>query len=53
MKRRSLLLGGMAGALGLGVLLRPRDKGEDHSSYFRSLGTALDSAGQSKPTISG
>ncbi|MDE0949872.1 MAG: DSD1 family PLP-dependent enzyme [Halioglobus sp.] len=51
MKRRSLLLGGMAGALGLGVLLRPRDKGQDHSSYFRSLGTALDSAGQSKPTL--
>ena len=51
MKRRSLLLGGMAGALGLGALLRPRDIGQDHSPYFRSLSTALDRHSRSGPTL--
>jgi D-serine deaminase-like pyridoxal phosphate-dependent protein len=51
MKRRSLILGGVAGALGLGALLRPRDAGHDHSPYFRALSAALDNAGQSKPTL--
>lgn len=51
MKRRTLILGGMAGALGLGAVLRPRDIGQDHSEYFRQLSAALDTAGQAKPTL--
>ncbi|MBT4520272.1 MAG: DSD1 family PLP-dependent enzyme [Halieaceae bacterium] len=51
MKRRSLLLGSLATTAGLAWLLRPREKGEDHSSYFRSLSVALDSDGRSKPTL--
>jgi D-serine deaminase-like pyridoxal phosphate-dependent protein len=51
MKRRTLLLGGAAGALGFGALLRPRDNGSNHSEYFRSLGAALDGASQSKPML--
>jgi D-serine deaminase-like pyridoxal phosphate-dependent protein len=51
MKRRTLILGSVAGALGLGAVLRPRDRGQDHSEYFRQLSAALDAAGQSKPTL--
>jgi D-serine deaminase-like pyridoxal phosphate-dependent protein len=51
MKRRTLLLGGAAGALGLGAALRPRDNGENHSTYFRQLSTALDTAQYSRPTL--
>lgn len=51
MKRRTLILGGAAGALGLGALLRPRDNGSDHSDYFRALSAALDGAGQSRPML--
>ena len=51
MKRRSLLLGGMAGALGLGAMLRPRDKGENHSPYFIALSEALDGDRRSGPTL--
>ncbi len=51
MKRRSLILGSLAGAAGLGALLRPRDRGEDHSPYFRALSEALDRAGRSGPTL--
>jgi D-serine deaminase-like pyridoxal phosphate-dependent protein len=51
MKRRTLVLGGVAGALGLGALLRPGDKGQDHSNYFRNLSVALDAVGQAKPTL--
>ena len=51
MKRRSLILGGMAGALGLGAILRPGDNGHDHDAYFQSLSSALDGAGQAKPTL--
>jgi D-serine deaminase-like pyridoxal phosphate-dependent protein len=51
MKRRTLLLGGAAGALGLGALLRPRDNGSNHTEYFRGLGAALDGAAQSKPML--
>ncbi len=51
MKRRTLILGGVAGALGLGAVLRPRDHGQDHSDYFRQLSAALDAAGQAKPTL--
>lgn len=51
MKRRTLILGSLAGALGLGAVLRPRDRGQDHSEYFRQLSAALDAAQQSKPTL--
>ncbi len=51
MKRRSLILGSMAGALGVGALLRPRDVGQDHAPYFRGLSAALDNAGLAKPTL--
>ena len=51
MKRRSLLLGGLAGVIATGALLRPRETGADHSPYFRSLSAALDTAGQAKPTL--
>lgn len=51
MKRRTLILGGVAGTLGLGAALRPRDRGQDHSDYFDELSSALDIAGQAKPTL--
>lgn len=51
MRRRSLLLGGMAGALGLGAVLRPRDKGENHSPYFIDVSKALDGDQRSGPTL--
>jgi len=51
LKRRSLLLGGVAGALGLGALLRPRDRGKDHSPYFVGLSRALDDDRRSGPTL--
>ena len=51
MKRRTLILGGVAGTLGLGAALRPRDNGHDHSDYFNALSAALDAAGQAKPTL--
>jgi len=50
-KRRSLLLGGVAGAMGLGALLRPRDRGENHSPYFEQLSAALDADNRSGPTL--
>lgn len=50
-KRRSLLLGGIAGAAALTVGLKPGDKGENHSPYFRDLSLALDHAGMAKPTL--
>ncbi len=51
MKRRTLLLGGLAGAAGITLLARPRDRGENHSSYFRELSAALDADGRSGPTL--
>jgi len=51
MKRRTLILGGVAGTLGLAAVLRPRDRGQDHSDYFRQLSTALDEDRQAKPTL--
>jgi D-serine deaminase-like pyridoxal phosphate-dependent protein len=51
MKRRSLILGSVAGALGLGALLRPRDVGQDHAPYFRTLSAALDNGGKARPTL--
>ncbi len=51
MKRRSLLLGGLAGATGLGLVLRPAERGGDHSPYFSAASAALDKIGQAKPTL--
>jgi D-serine deaminase-like pyridoxal phosphate-dependent protein len=51
MKRRTLVLGGAAGALGLGWLLRPADGGADHAPYFQQLSSALDDAGLSGPSL--
>ncbi|MEZ5503263.1 MAG: DSD1 family PLP-dependent enzyme [Halioglobus sp.] len=51
MKRRTLLVGGVAGALGLGAVLRPRDTGKDHSAYFQKLSAALDNAELAKPSL--
>ena len=50
MKRRSLIVGGAA-ALGLGWLLRPGDRGADHSRYFQDVSAALDGAEMAKPTL--
>lgn len=51
MKRRTVLLGGLGGAIGAGMLLRPGDQGADHAPYFTSLSQALDTAGSAKPTL--
>lgn len=51
MKRRSLIFGGIAGALGLGWLLRPGQRGADHAPYFQDLSVALDEAGLAKPSL--
>ena len=51
MKRRSLLLGGLAGAAGATLLARPGDIGENHAPYFLDLGAALDRDGRSGPTL--
>jgi len=50
-KRRSLLLGGLAGAAGLTLLARPRDRGANHAPYFRALGDALHREGSARPTL--
>jgi D-serine deaminase-like pyridoxal phosphate-dependent protein len=51
MKRRSLLIGGLAGVAGLGLVMRPAERGSDHAPYFRTASAALDAAGQSRPTL--
>ena len=51
MKRRTLLLGGLAGAAGAGWLLRPSDQGGNHSEYFQALSQALDIHGRARPTL--
>lgn len=51
MKRRALLLGGLAGAAGAALLLRPADHGAPHAPYFRALGKALDKAGHATPRL--
>jgi D-serine deaminase-like pyridoxal phosphate-dependent protein len=51
MKRRSVLFGGLAGAAGLGLYLRPGDMGGSHSPYFVSASQALDAVGLAQPTL--
>ncbi|MFK8021942.1 MAG: DSD1 family PLP-dependent enzyme [Pseudomonadales bacterium] len=50
--RRRLVLGatGLA-ALGAAAVLRPRDKGQNHSSYFEKMSAALRNAHFAKPTL--
>lgn len=51
MKRRSLLLAGLAATVAAVIWKRPRDNGENHSPYFRNLSSSLTREGQSKPTL--
>ncbi|HEV8690815.1 MAG TPA: alanine racemase [Ideonella sp.] len=41
MKRRHVLFGASAAALGAAVVFRPSDQGGAHDAYFRGLGSAL------------
>ncbi|MDN3639021.1 DSD1 family PLP-dependent enzyme [Simiduia curdlanivorans] len=50
LSRRHLLLGSLAGAGAL-WLLRPSDKGENHTPYFKQLGAALSAAQIATPTL--
>lgn len=51
MKRRSLIVGGIAGVAAAALLLRPGNKGAPHSAYFETIGRALDDAGIATPTL--
>lgn len=51
MRRRTLLLGGLATAAAGALVLRPQDRGADHAPYFRQLGQALDAAGRAHPGL--
>ena len=51
MKRRTLILGGLGGAAALGALVRPGDKGGEHTPYFAGLSDALDAAALGIPTL--
>ena len=50
-RRRTLVLGGVAGAAALTAWLKPRDTGGKHSAYFAALGEALDRAGVAAPVL--
>lgn len=51
MKRRTVLLGGVAGALGAAALLRPADAGKNHTPYFSALSESLHAAQAARPTL--
>lgn len=51
MDRRALLIGGLLGVAGAATLLKPRDKGVNHTPYFQSVGRALHAAGYAGPTL--
>ena len=51
MKRRTVLLGGLAGAVGAGLLLRPEERGAPHAPYFSGLSDALDEASLATPRL--
>ena len=51
MKRRTMVLGSLGGAVALGALLRPGDQGGQHSPYFSDLSGALDAGGLATPTL--
>lgn len=51
MKRRTLLLGGLAGAAGATLLARPSDTGDNHAPWFAGLSDALDNGRLAGPTL--
>lgn len=51
MKRRTLLLGGLATAAAGALVLRPEDRGANHGPYFRQLGKAMDEGGRATPSL--
>ena len=50
-RRRFLTAAAVLGAGGLGLALRPSDRGGSHSEYYRGLSKALDEAGLARPTL--
>jgi len=46
-----MILGSVAGAAGLTWLARPRDRGADHTPFFKNLSEALDRSKLSGPTL--
>ena len=50
-RRRFLTAAAVLGAAGLGLALRPRDRGANHTRYYADLGKALDRAGRARPTL--
>jgi D-serine deaminase-like pyridoxal phosphate-dependent protein len=51
MKRRTLVVGGLAGAAGAALLARPRAIGENHTPWFEQLSSALDAGERAGPTL--
>jgi D-serine deaminase-like pyridoxal phosphate-dependent protein len=50
-RRRFLTAAAVLGAGGLGLALRPSDRGANHTRYYVDLGKALDEAGLARPTL--
>ena len=50
-RRRFLTAAAVLGAGGLGLALRPSDRGGSHSEYYRGLSKALDEAGLARPSL--
>ena len=50
-RRRFLTAAAVLGTAGLGLALRPRDRGANHTRYYADLGKALDRAGRARPTL--
>lgn len=50
-RRRFLAAAAVLGAGGLGLALRPSDKGAHHSDYYLGLSKALGEAGLARPTL--
>lgn len=50
-RRRFITAAAVIGAGGVGLALRPSDRGADHEQYYRELSKALDDAGLARPTL--
>lgn len=50
-RRRFLTAAAVLGAGGLGLALRPSDRGASHARYYVELSKALDKAGLARPTL--
>lgn len=50
-RRQFLTAAAVLGAGGLGIALRPSDRGGDHARYYMELSAALDAAGIARPTL--